>query len=145
MVGHRLFISFYLPKEEFERLSSRSSFFSSVVSSKLVTVSTFSEMFESSCFFRCPVRDRPFNLKGGGLWFFVSFRIFFSDNTRVRIFIFFVAILISAVRSWPQKLDCRRNYRLYSTFVFIHHDVTKKWFSWLISTAICHNMVGFTK
>ena len=33
-------------------------------------------------------RDRPFNLKG--LWFFVSFRIFFSDNTRVRIFIFFV-------------------------------------------------------
>ena len=38
------------------------------------------------------VRDRPFNLKrgggGGGLWFFVSFRIFFPDNTRVRIFIF---------------------------------------------------------
>ena len=26
-------------------------------------------------------------------WFFVSFRIFFSDNTRVRIFIFFVANL----------------------------------------------------
>ena len=26
-----------------------------------------------------------------GLWFFVSFSIFFSDNTRVRIFIFFVA------------------------------------------------------
>jgi hypothetical protein len=25
----------------------------------------------------------------GGLWFFVSFRIFFSDNTRVRIFYFF--------------------------------------------------------
>jgi hypothetical protein len=38
------------------------------------------------------IRDRPFNLKGGGggLWFFISFRIFFSDNTRVRIFIFFV-------------------------------------------------------
>ena len=36
------------------------------------------------------VRDRPFNLKGGGgLCFFVSFRIFFSDNTRVRILIFF--------------------------------------------------------
>ena len=31
-------------------------------------------------------------MKGGGLWFFVSFRIFFSDNTRVRIFIFFVAL-----------------------------------------------------
>jgi hypothetical protein len=34
------------------------------------------------------LRDRPFNWKGG-LWFFVSFRIFFPDNTRVRIFIFF--------------------------------------------------------
>ena len=34
--------------------------------------------------------DRPFNLKevGGVLWIFVSFRIFFSDNTRVRIFVF---------------------------------------------------------
>jgi hypothetical protein len=32
------------------------------------------------------VRDRPFNLKGvGALWFFVSFRNLFSDNTRVRI------------------------------------------------------------
>jgi hypothetical protein len=33
------------------------------------------------------IRDRPFNLKrrGGGLWFFVSFRNFFSDNTRARI------------------------------------------------------------
>ena len=30
------------------------------------------------------------NIKGW-LWFFVSFRIFFSDNTRVRIFILFVA------------------------------------------------------
>ena len=36
-----------------------------------------------------PFRDRPFNLKGR-LWFFVSFRNFFSDNTRVVIFIFFV-------------------------------------------------------
>ena len=39
------------------------------------------------------LRDRPFNLKGGGggLWFFVSFRILFSDNTRARIVNFFVA------------------------------------------------------
>ena len=37
------------------------------------------------------LRDRPFNMKGGGVWFFVSFRIFFSDNTRVRIFTFFIA------------------------------------------------------
>ena len=41
-------------------------------------------------FFNNSIRDRPFNLKGG-LWFFVSFRIFFSDNTRVRILLFFVA------------------------------------------------------
>ena len=34
------------------------------------------------------LRDRPFNLQKGGLWFLVSFRIFFSDNTRVRIFFF---------------------------------------------------------
>ena len=26
--------------------------------------------------------------RGGGLWFFVSFRIFFSDSTRVRIYFF---------------------------------------------------------
>ena len=26
---------------------------------------------------------------GGGVWFFVSFRNLFSDNTRVRIFFFF--------------------------------------------------------
>ena len=32
-------------------------------------------------------RDRPFNLKGG-LWFLVTFRNYFSDNTRVRIFCF---------------------------------------------------------
>ena len=31
------------------------------------------------------IRDRPFNLKGG-LWFFVSFRKFSSDNTRGRTF-----------------------------------------------------------
>ena len=30
------------------------------------------------------IRDQPFNLQGG-LWFFVSFRNLFSDNTRVRI------------------------------------------------------------
>jgi hypothetical protein len=31
-------------------------------------------------------RDRLFHLQGG-LWFLVSFRIFFSDNTRVRMFL----------------------------------------------------------
>ena len=36
------------------------------------------------------LRDRPFNLKwgGGGVWFFVSFRNIFSDNTRDRIYFF---------------------------------------------------------
>ena len=40
----------------------------------------------------CLLRDRPFYLKVGRLWFFVSFRIFFSDNTRVRIFFFWSRI-----------------------------------------------------
>ena len=33
------------------------------------------------------LRDRPINLQGRGLWFFFSFISFFSDNTRVRIFL----------------------------------------------------------
>ena len=47
----------------------------------------------SRCSIRLSIRDRPFNLKwgGGGVWFFVSFRMFYSNNTRVSIFIFFVA------------------------------------------------------
>ena len=38
------------------------------------------------------LRDRPFNLQGEGgeVWFFVSFIILFSDNTRVRMLICFV-------------------------------------------------------
>jgi hypothetical protein len=65
------------------------------------------------------IRDRPFNLKGGGLWFFVSFRIFFSDNTRVRIF-FFVA--------QSAKYFSRFNIRLYDKnsesdyFFFLHQN-----------------------
>ena len=34
------------------------------------------------------IRDRPFNLQRG-LWFFASFRKFFSDTTRVRTFFVF--------------------------------------------------------
>ena len=37
------------------------------------------------------LRDRPFNLERGGYGFFCFVQNFFSDNTRVRIFIFFVA------------------------------------------------------
>ena len=53
---------------------------------------------------RQTLRDRPFNLQrgggggGGGLWFFVLFRKSFSDNTRVRIFIFFVANFFSRIQ-----------------------------------------------
>jgi hypothetical protein len=50
------------------------------------------EMEQMEIMQRKLLRDRPFNLKGGGgLCFFVPFRIFFSDDTRVRIFISFVA------------------------------------------------------
>jgi hypothetical protein len=35
------------------------------------------------------LRDRPFNLKGRGVMVFCFVQNFFSDNTRVRIFIFF--------------------------------------------------------
>jgi len=64
------------------------------------------------------LRDRPFNLKGG-LWFFVSFRIFFSDNTRVRILIF----LSRKVRNFLPEF----NIRLYdknseSDFFFLHQN-----------------------
>ena len=34
------------------------------------------------------IRDRPFNLKGGGLCFLFRSEIFFSDNTKVRIIFF---------------------------------------------------------
>ena len=55
-------------------------------------------------FYLSLLRDRPFNLKGG-LWFFVQFRIFFLDNTRVRILIFFVA---QSAKFFPEF-----NIRLY--------------------------------
>ena len=45
-----------------------------------------------TCLLLAVIRDRPFNLKGGELWFFVSFRIYFSDNTRVRIFFFLLRL-----------------------------------------------------
>ena len=69
------------------------------------------------------VRDRPFNLKGegggGGLWFFVSFRIFFSDNTRVRIF-FFVAQSANFFPEFNIRLyykNCESDY-----FFFLHQN-----------------------
>jgi hypothetical protein len=32
------------------------------------------------------IRDRPFNLKGGGLWFFVLFRFFFRTTQELEYF-----------------------------------------------------------
>ena len=61
------------------------------------------------------VRDQPFNWKGG-LWFFASFRIFFSDNTRIRIFIF----LSRKARNYFPVF----NIRLYESdyFFFLHQN-----------------------
>ena len=56
-----------------------------------------------------------YNCVKGGLWFFVSFRIFFSDNTRVRIFIFFVAQFFQEFNVIWQKL-------WISFFFFLHQN-----------------------
>jgi hypothetical protein len=65
-------------------------------------------------------RDRPFNLKGGGLWFFVSFRTFFSDNTRVRIFIFFVGR--NAIFFQNLTLDYMTKTLNQIIFFFLHQN-----------------------
>jgi hypothetical protein len=69
-------------------------------------------------------RDRPFILKGEGegLWFFVSFRMFFSDNTRVRIIFF--------CRAKREIFFPEFNIRLYDKssesdyFFFLHQNQT---------------------
>jgi hypothetical protein len=70
------------------------------------------------------LRDRPFILQGGGLWFFVSFRIFFSDNTRVRIFFFLsnrYAIL------WEVFLDPSDSDFLFADLVGFYTHWTYMW------------------
>ena len=61
----------------------------------LVTVSSTNKtvmIWLKHCLKTCKtLRDRPFNLKGWGYGFLFRSEIFFLDNTRVRIFIFFVA------------------------------------------------------
>ena len=65
------------------------------------------------------VRNRPFNLKGGGVWFFVSFRIVFR-TTQVRIFFF----LSRKARNFFPEL----NIKLYDKnsesdyFFFLHQN-----------------------
>jgi hypothetical protein len=43
-------------------------------------------IYKINCTQRIPNQLKPFNLKGG-LWFLVSFRNFFGDNTSLNIFI----------------------------------------------------------
>jgi hypothetical protein len=47
-------------------------------------------MYSSSPKSEVHLRDRPFNLKGGGLWFFVTFRIFFR-TTQELDYLFFLS------------------------------------------------------
>jgi hypothetical protein len=71
------------------------------------------------------IRDRPFNLQDGGLWFFVSFRIFFSDNTRVRIFIF----LSRKARNFFPQLSIRLYDKNSESDFFFHHQNQNIFFS----------------
>ena len=74
------------------------------------------------------IRDRLFNLKGGGggYVFFVSFRIFFSNDTRVRIFLFYCR---------AKREICFQNSTLgYMTktlnqIIFFHHQNQNIFFS----------------
>jgi hypothetical protein len=68
------------------------------------------------------IRDRPFNLKvGGGLWFFVSFRIFFVRTTQELEYVFFLSR--KAWKNFPEF-----NIRLYDKysesdyFFFLHQN-----------------------
>ena len=59
------------------------------------------------------LRDRPFNLKGGGgVWYFVSFRKYFSDNTRVRIYFFFQNFTLGYMSKTLNQI----------TFFFLHQN-----------------------
>ena len=44
------------------------------------------------------LRDRPFNLQGGGVCFFVLFRIFFRTSQELEYFFFFVANFFSRIQ-----------------------------------------------
>jgi hypothetical protein len=71
-----------------------------------------------------------------GLWFFVSFRIFFLDNTRVRIFILFVvqsAELFSRPPplqvkwSFPYWIIRRINGQIYLMYIYFFGLSIKVW------------------
>ena len=65
------------------------------------------------------VRDRPFNLQGG-LWFFVSFRKFISDNTRVRISIFLSRKALNCFPEFNIRLYDKNSESYY--FFFLHQN-----------------------
>ena len=69
--------------------------------------------------FNFVIRDRPLNLQGGGLWFFASLKKC-SDDTRVRIFIFFVAL---SAKFFLQNLTLGYMTRtLNQIFFFLHQN-----------------------
>ena len=86
---------------------------------QLVTVRNLWERKKNLVFAESYLRDRPFKLKGG-LWFFVSFRTFFSDNTRVRIFIFFVGR--NAIFFQNLTLDYMTKTLNQIIFFFLHQN-----------------------
>ena len=71
------------------------------------------------------LRDRPCNLKGGGLWFYVSFRIFFSDFTRVIIFIFYVA---QSAKFFFQKLTLGYMTKTLNQIIFFFPPPKSEYF-----------------
>ena len=68
------------------------------------------------------LRNRPFNLQGGGgVMVFVSFRIFFSNYTRVRIFFFFCRAQREIIFQ-NLTLDYMTKTLNQITFFFLHQN-----------------------
>ena len=64
------------------------------------------------------IRDRTFNLQGW-LWFFVSFRKIFLDNTRVRILIYFVA---QSTNFFIPEFNIRLYDKTLNQIFFLHQN-----------------------
>ena len=88
--------------------------------------------------FLCSARERPFNLRGGGgLRFFVSFRNFFSDNTRVRIFFYQNLILGYMTKTLNQIFFfLHQNWYIFSATLGIRIFFQKKKHSQILYQAL---------
>ena len=77
------------------------------------------------------LRDRPFNLRGGAYSFLFRSEIFSSDNTRVRIFIFFVHqnqnIFFSNIGN--QNIFFRKNHNPVAAELFAESFIKSKSFN----------------